>query len=185
MSMELSKFNQFMDSMDEQQLDLMFNKILAIKLRNQEREIKELKNEQEQLKEEVAINKLEQEKQIELERKRHYTTEDRYGYVSLNDLGQKFDVSIGSKTMGKLLRVVGLAKQKQSKTEPMRSAVVNDFAKSMLYGDFPTYQWNPEKCINKINKWLDSKGLIDEFYSIADEDKLKDYINSLADRYGI
>ena len=81
--------------------------------------------------------------------------------------------------MGKLLRLAGIAKSKQSRTEPMRSAIDDGFAKSQMVGEHKSYQWNPEKCIKKIDRWLNKEGIIDEFYKIDDEDKLKEYINEL------
>lgn len=120
----------------------------------------------------------------DLEIKRHRVEEHRFGFVSLNDLGQCYQVSVGAKTMGKLLRIVGLAKKKQSRTEPLRSATLNDYAKSKMYGNRPTYQWNPEKTIEKIDRWLDDKEIIDTFYGIEDEKELMEYINDLFEQYG-
>jgi len=178
---ELTNINNNMSFAD---LQGIINKAMAMQNEQLSRQVKELKEKQEMISKELEITKLEHDNLRELELKRHYTTEDRFGYVSASDLGQKFDVSIGSKTMGTLLRIVGLAKQKQSKTEPLRTSVVNDYAKSLLYGDFPTYQWNPEKCIKKINKWLDENGELEAFYSISDEKELAEFIKKLALKYG-
>jgi len=178
---ELTNINNNMGFAD---LQGIINKAMAMQNEQLSRQVKELKEKQEMISKELEITKLEHDNLRELELKRHYTTEDRFGYVSASDLGQKFDVSIGSKTMGTLLRIVGLAKQKQSKTEPLRTSVVNDYAKSLLYGDFPTYQWNPEKCIKKINKWLDEHGELEAFYSISDEKELAEFIKKLASIYG-
>lgn len=178
---ELSNVSNEMSFAD---LQGIINKAMAMQNEQLKNQMTELKKQQEMISKELEITKLEHDNLRELELKRHYTTEDRFGYVSANDLGQKFDVSIGSKTIGTLLRVVGLAKQKQSKTEPLRTAVVNGYAKSILYGDFPTYQWNPEKCIKKINKWLDEHGELEAFYSISDEKELAEFIKKLASIYG-
>jgi len=142
-------------------------------------EIESLKENNIQLSEKIDIVKSESDNLRELELKRHRTEEHRYGMVSLRDLGQCFNVSIGSKTMGKLLRLSGIALKGQTSTEPKRSMIINGYAKSEMYGDYPTYQYNPEKCIKKIDKWLNEIGVIDEFYAIDDEKKLQDYINNL------
>lgn len=178
---ELTNFNGDMSFID---LQSIINKAMAIQNEQLHKQMKELKENQEIINAELEEQRNKHNELRELELKRHYTTEDRFGYVSASDLGQKFDVSIGSKTIGTLLRIVGLAKQKQSKTEPMRSAVVDGFAKSMLYGDFPTYQWNPEKCIKHINNWLNKHDELDKFYSISDEKELAEFIKNLASRYG-
>lgn len=167
------------------ELQAIINQAMAKQGEQLYKQVLELKENQEQLAQEIQITKMEHENLRELELKRHYTEEDRFGYVSQSDLGQKFDVSIGSKTMGRLLRLVGLAKSKQSKTEPMRTAIVNEFAKSVLYGDWPTYQWNPEKCIKHINRWLDAKNLLEEFYSKSDEAELEAYIKELEKTYQV
>ncbi len=134
-------------------------------------------------KQELERIKNEAHTQLELERKRHRIEEHRYGFVSLGDLGQCYRVSIGSVTMGKLLRMVGMAKEKQSKTEPYRECISSGCSKSDTYGDNVTYKWNPEKCIPKIDKWLETEGLIDEFYSFDEEKKLHKFITELAEKY--
>ena len=164
-------------------LQNIINQAMSMQGLQLSREVAELKNEQVKLKEEMAITRLENEGIREVQLKEHRVKEHRFGFVGLSDLGQSYLVSIGSKTMGNLLRLAGLAKKKQSKTEPVRTATLNNYAKSMMYGDYPTYQWNPEKCIEKIDRWLEKEGLIDEFYAIEDEKKLMEYINNLFEIY--
>ena len=147
------------------------------------KQIQKITEEQETIKAELATTTEENAALRELELKRHRVEEHRYGFVSLADLGQVYQVSIGSKYMGKLLRLAGIAKAKQSKTEPLRSSTLNNYSKSVMYGDFPTYQWNPEKCIAKIDRWLDKIGVIDQFYAIDDEAKLHKYIQELEQKY--
>lgn len=166
-----------------QDLQVKMNEMIAQQQSTLNRSLLEIRHEQDKQKEEILTMQKEHEGARDLEIKRHRVTENRYGYVSLSDLGQSYQVSIGSKTMGKLLRVVGLAKKKISRTEPLRSATLNNYSKSMMYGEYPTYQWNPEKCIEKIDRWLESNNIIDEFYSIEDESELMEYINELHDLY--
>lgn len=184
---DLMKFEGNRDSNDMKFLDLqsIINNAMAKQNEQLYQMVKEIKENQEKQQEEMSIIKTENENLREIELKRHRVTEHRFGFVGLSDLGQSYEVSIGSKTMGKLLRLAGLAKKKQSRTEPMRSATLNDYAKSMMYGDYPTYQWNPEKCIEKIDRWLEKEDLIDEFYSIANEKDLMEYINNLCFKYDV
>ena len=79
--------------------------------------------------------------------------------------------------MGILLRLSGIAKSKQSTTEPLAEMVRADYAKSQdtNWGGV-IWQWNSEKCIGKIDRWLEKEGLIDQFYSITDEKELMRYI---------
>lgn len=164
-------------------LQNIINKAMSRQNEQLYKEMKKLEDSQNKIKEEFEIKTMEFDSLRDMEIKRHRTAEYRYGFVSLGDLGQCYSTSIGSKTMGKLLRLVGLAKNKQSKTEPYRESIVNNYSKSQMYGDNVTYQWNPEKCIVKIDKWLTKVGVINEFYSIDDEDALKNFINQLETDY--
>lgn len=136
------------------------------------------------MKESREIDKEIHEKQLELERARHRKAENRYGYISLSDLGNQYKVSIGSKTMGTLLRLSGIAKSKQSTTEPLAEIVRSEYAKSQdtNWGGV-IWQWNSEKCIGKIDRWLEKEGLIDQFYSITDEKELMRYMQYLEENY--
>ena len=183
MNNDLQVYAGEVEGMNFYELQAMINKGMAMQNQQIFKFLQELKEDNEKLTETVEIVKAENESLRELEIKRHRVEENMYGYVSLSDLGQSFQVSIGSKTMGKLLRTVGLAKAKQSKTEPLRSAIVNDYAKSLMYGDHVTYQWNPKKCIEKIDKWLNEMNLIDRFYAIEDENELADFIKWLEETY--
>ncbi len=167
-----------------QELQVKMNEMITMQQNALNKSLRDLKGEQERQGTKLELVQKDYQKAIDVEIKRHRVAEHRFGFVGLSDLGQSYEVSIGAKTMGKLLRMAGLAKKKQSKTEPMRSATLNDYAKSMMYGDYPTYQWNPEKCIEKIDVWLEDKGFIDEFYSIAEEKELMEYINNLFESYG-
>lgn len=166
-----------------QELQIKMNEMIAIQQSKLNKSLRDLKGEQEKQAKKLEMVEREHEEARKLEIKRHRVTERGWGYVGLSDLGQSYEVSIGAKTMGKLLRLAGLAKKKQSRTEPMRSATLNDYAKSMMYGAYPTYQWNPEKCIEKIDRWLEQTGVIDEFYSIDNEKELMEYINELYELY--
>ena len=118
----------------------------------------------------------------DMEISRHRKLEARSSFVSLSNLGQMYQTSLDFKTMGKLLKLSGIAKDKEFKIEPFRSFLINGYAKSQMYGNNVTYQYNPEKCITKIDRWLNSVGVIDEFYSIEDENKLMKYINELSNQ---
>ena len=114
-----------------------------------------------------------------LEVSRHRVTESIYGFVSLSDLGNHFKIHIGSKTMGKLLKVVNIAKMGKSNTEPYSNLIQDGFAKSMMYGDNITYQYNPDKCIKKIDRYLEKCELLERFYLIDNEHDMQKFINDL------
>lgn len=167
------------ENMEFTDLQNIINKAMVAQTKQLAKQLQETKEEVETLKEQVDISQEKAETLRELELKRHRAEEHRFGYVGQSDLGQIFQVSIGAKTMGKLLRLAGLVKSKSRRAEPLRSAIVNGYAKSFMYGDYPSYQWNPEKCIQRIERWLDDKGILDTFYGIDDEKELADYIKDL------
>ena len=173
------------NNMSFSELQNQMNQIMVIQQNQLHKMITELKDGQKKIEEKMEIRDLEEESLREVILKDHRVKEHRYGFVGLGDLGQIFTVSIGSITMGKLLRLAGLAKTKQTKTEPLRSAIINNYAKSFMYGDYPSYQWNPARCIEKIERWLDKEGILDEFYAIGDEKELTKYIGDLYAKYDI
>ena len=174
-----------LDSYTPEQLQIMSEQITNLRMKKYEEKLEQLDNVVKKQNEELSIVRAENESIRELEISRHITDKDRFGYVSQSDLGKKFDVSIGSGMMGKLLRIVGLAKQKQSTTEPMRFAILENYAKSIMYGgEYPSYQWNPERTINKIKIWLEGEGLLVTFFSKTTEKELHEYINELYEMYG-
>lgn len=184
MSNNLVKINNYIQSLNPAELEMIQKQIYEIQFSQIKQALRDVKDEVNKLKEVREIDKEMQEKQLELERARHRKAENRYGYISLSDLGNQYKVSIGSKTMGILLRLAGIAKSKQSTTEPLAEMVRADFAKSQdtNWGGI-IWQWNSEKCISKIDRWLEKEGLIDQFYSITDEKELMRYIQYLEETY--
>jgi hypothetical protein len=190
MSNEIARFNDFnhfLENMDDTQLDMVQKKIYTMQLQKLDRALAEVTDKVEKLEEARNIDKEMSEKQLELERKRHRVAENRFGYIGLSDLGKQFSVTIGAKTMGQLLRVAGIAKAKQSVTEPYAEMVRQEYAKTVdtTFGAniYKTYQWNSEKCIAKIERWLEKHNLIDQFYSIDNEKELMRFIQELEERY--
>lgn len=180
---KFSEITDFIESMDETQIELLQKKIYDMQFKRIDKALSEVVDQVSKLSEAREIDKDMYEKQLELERARHRKAENRFGYISLSDLGNQFTVSIGSKTMGIVLRLAGIAKAK-SITEPLAESVRADYAKSQ---DTPwggiIWQWNSERCIEKIDRWLEKEGLIDQFYSFTDEKELMKYIKHLEDVY--
>ena len=191
--LDLSNPN-FLDEMDEQQEERLFQVMLAKRQQRSEQNIKRLfdvvekqaerfNNEIETVKLETQRHREDTEKILELERKRHRIEESRFGYVSLRDLGTSFEVPIGAQTLGKLLKVVGLAIRQRGKTEPYMEQIRNGTAKNKPYKDHVHYQWNPEKTINTIDKWLAENGYIDHFYACQTQEELYEMINEVYEIY--
>ena len=120
---------------------------------------------------EVAINSLRKKAQLD-------------EYCNLSDLGNNFRVKIGAKTMGKLLRVVGIAQSSRyTTTKPYHSlcpkfAVTSSFTDN--YGNtHQTFKWNYNNCLKKIDEWLQNHDLYEDFYAVATERKMEKFINDL------
>ncbi len=184
MSNNLVSINNYIQSLNPAELEMIQKQIYEIQFSQIKQALRNVEDEVTKLKESREIDKEIQEKQLELERARHRKAENRFGHISLSDLGNQYKVSIGSKTMGILLRLAGIAKSKQSTTEPLAEMVRADFAKSQdtNWGGI-IWQWNSERCIGKIDRWLEKEGLIDQFYSITDEKELMRYIQYLEENY--
>lgn len=110
-------------------------------------------------------------------------------FVNQNNFGSNFRVKIGSVTVGKLLKVVGLAKVSIRKTEPYQISVESGYAITDKYIDnitgeeYRSYKWNYKKCLEKIEDWLSNHGLLEQFYSICTEKEMAKFINTLYDLY--
>lgn len=184
MSNNLVAVNNYIQSLNPAELEMIQKQIYEIQFSQIKQALRDVEDEVIKLKESREIDKEIQEKQLELERARHRKAENRFGHISLSDLGNQYKVSIGSKTMGILLRLSGIAKSKQSTTEPLAEMVRADYAKSQdtNWGGV-IWQWNSEKCIGKVDRWLEKEGLIDQFYSITDEKELMRYIQYLEENY--
>lgn len=183
----LNEFSEMLEQLDDAQLDLISKKIYALQFQKLDRAISEVVEKVNVLEQAREIDKELHEKTLELERKRHRVAEHRFGYIGLSDLGKQFNVTIGAKTMGSLLRIAGIAKSKQSTTEPYAEMVREGYAKTVdtTFGNtvYKTYQWNSEKCIAKIERWLEKHDHIDQFYSIDNEKDLMKFIQDLEERY--
>lgn len=135
---------------------------------------------------ELEQAKLEQKKQLELEIARHRVTESKFGFVALTDLGLKYQVSIGPKVLGKLLRVVGICQPKSNQTIPFRRMIDEGFAQTDdRYDGYgrTNFKYNPDKCIKKVDRWLTDRGHLDEFYSATNEKERAEFIGRLFVNY--
>jgi len=190
---------QFLDEMDEEQEEQLFSVMLAKKQKRTEDGLKRLFDavkkeseirfqETEALKLSIERQKEDAEKQLELERKRHRVTESKFGFVTLRELGVKYDVPMGNKTMAKLLKIAGLAitridKDNKGYTAAKMECIRDNTATNDTYEGHDTYKWNPEKTMNKIDRWLEKNGYIDQFYACEDQTELYKLINELYSIY--
>jgi len=165
------------DNLNDKELELLQTKLILKKQSFLEQQIK--KTQEQLLIQDAKIEIMEQNKENEIQLAIHSlrVQEGRYDYVTLKDFGKNFTTSIGSKTIGKLLRIVGLAQQKNT-TEPYRHHIPK-YARHRSLGKYSTVDWHYENCITQIENWLRDRNLFEKFYSIENEKKLQEFINDL------
>ena len=106
--------------------------------------------------------------------------ESKRKYVLLNELGNHFNTKIGSKTVGRLLRIIGLAQMKSNDTVPYQNSVPK-YAVNLL--DFEEkrvgFVWQYENCVKKLDKWLKENDLYEDFYSITHQKDMAEFVRNL------
>ena len=106
--------------------------------------------------------------------------ETKREYMLLNELGNHFNIKIGSKTVGRLLRIIGLAQMKQNKTMPYQHSVPK-YAVNLLDFEEKTvgFAWHYENCVKKLDKWLKENDLYEDFYSITHQRDMVAFVKDL------
>jgi len=155
------------------------------KLTNQQKEIVEtVKIVQEENRNEIDKIRAESDKKLEVTINQMRVARNKWGFDSQSDFGMKFKVSIGSKTVGKLFRVVGLAKKsKTGRIEPMRRAIESGKAATEIANGYEVFRWHHEKCLEHVENWLSSHNLLGKFYSFDKEKDLREFIQYLYNVY--
>ncbi|HNR88552.1 MAG TPA: hypothetical protein PKM65_09460 [Spirochaetota bacterium] len=109
----------------------------------------------------------------------NHVREPKFEYVNLAKLGYSFNPSVGAKTMGVLLRKVGLARRDLGDTSPCREFIENKLAMSRAGENYATFNWHLERTLAYIDEWLKERNLFEEFYSCREERKLERFIKEL------
>ena len=196
---ELVKINSLdISKLDDQDVDIIYQQIMQRKFNNMLARQEQMEDSMKKLEARIDINQTELENRIEdmkidNEKKLEVTintyrvdkNKDKWGFESQADFGNRFRVSIGSKTVGKLFKVIGIAKKSKKKTEPTRDAINSGKSTTEIVKGYETFRWHHEKCIKQLEKWLLEHDLLEEFYSIDKENDLQIFINNLYDTYVI
>jgi len=127
--------------------------------------------------------KADNERKLQVAKNSMQVAQNKWGFISQTDFGLHFKVSIGSGTVGKLFKIIGLALPSKGNTTPYRKYIENGTATSDETLGYPIVKWNYEKCVKRLDKWLEEKELTETFYSIEKEKDLMKYINSLYKDY--
>jgi hypothetical protein len=106
------------------------------------------------------------------------------GWMNLGEMGRSVTPSISSVRMGKLLRVVGIAKRSSSKTTPYQEYIGPEkLVRVEVYDTASGYKWNFKRVFNHINVWLEKNGYLEQFYSTETEDDRARLIDRLHYQY--
>jgi len=114
-------------------------------------------------------------------------TKNKDNYLTQSEFGTRFNNKIGAKYIGKLLKIVGLAKKSYGRTVPYQEFVPK-YATNIINNDREVdydifYKWNYNNCSKYINQWLLDNDYHDKFYGIIDKEELIKFIDSLYDKY--
>lgn len=184
---DISKFS-------DEELDLIQQKITERKVNALAQRVEQIEDRVSQAIEKIDIvntemsNKFEDlkadnDKKLEVSINTYRVNTNKYDFESQAEFGNKFRVSIGAGTVGKLFKIVGLAKPSKGKTEPYRTAISEKKATTEIINGFETTRWNHEKCLKQVEQWLSEYGLLEKFYSIDKEKDLQKFINNLYNEY--
>lgn len=183
--------NWDISQLSDSEMDLIQQKINQRKISQISKDLEEVKSGLSKINEKVDIQSEEfsnkfDDLQADNERKlkvaitTYRVDKNKWGFESQSDFGNRFRVSIGSQIVGRLFRIVGLAKSsKTGCTEPYREAINAGKASTDIVRGFEVHRWHHEKCVNHIEKWLKDHDLLEEFYSFDKEKDLQKFITDL------
>jgi hypothetical protein len=134
---------------------------------------------------EIEISLHTEELQTALKNQTHLKESKETKYLNQADCGARFNQKLGSKTFGKLLKVVGLAKKTYKRPTPYEQYVpkyaINDFNNEKVSDNEIYYRWNFNEVIQFVDNWLRETGRYDIFYSLVNKGEVIEYINDLYD----
>jgi MFS superfamily sulfate permease-like transporter len=180
-------------TMPDDQIDAIIDKLLFTKISRIEKRLTEMQKQlqeqqnlimakHESIESEIINIKDTQSKTIELAANSLRVKQPKLDYVNQGDFGRFFDISIGGKTVGKLLKVVGLAQKSRSYTTPYREHIPK-YAVVQAHENYSSFKWNYTACMKYIDEWLKENDLYETFYAMETTHKLEQFINSLYDEY--
>lgn len=169
------------EALTPDQLELLQTKVLARQMNLFQQNLKRIDERLETQEAKIDIVKADQQKTIEVAANSLRVQQGRFEFVNQGDFGRFFSVSLSSVSVGKLLRIVGLAQpSRKGSTVPYRERV-GKYAQVTANAKYSVTQWHYERCMERIDKWLTENGHYETFYSIQSEKELKAFIDSIHD----
>jgi len=182
------------ENITDAQLDTFIEKAMIAKIKRVENKLAQIEDKQKYLEEKTStmldetnleINRLKEDNEKTLKTAINSLRQEIYdGYLGQGDFGRQFRISIGSVTIGKLFRIVGLAQISKGKTTAYRQyipkyAKITSASKETVNGtiSFSLTNWHYTNCMEFIDNWLIEHELYDTFYSIPSEKEMKNFID--------
>lgn len=176
-----------------EELEIINQKLMSVKMSRYEDKLMQLSDKLEKIEESQGIfednfnNELEKrdlkyEKQMNVAVNSIRVNQPKYGYVNQGEFGRYFTISMSSITLGKLLKLSGIAMRSKGRTTPYRNFIPK-YAQIQAHENYTSTKWHYERCLDHIDKWLKDECLFEEFYSKETEGEMKIFIDDLYDRY--
>lgn len=167
-----------LNNCSEEELQIIQEQAMVLRMKKYEAKLEYVMSELSKTKEEIAIMNEANERTMEAAVNSIRVNQPLVDYVGQKDFGNLFTVSIGSKTVGKLFKIVGLAQKTKGRTTPYRD-LIGKYAKVVATTNYSDFKWHYENCLNKIDMWLAENNKRQEFYSKKNEHELEQFINEL------
>lgn len=170
------------DNLGMEELQILSEKIMAKKMTMLQKQVEEVKSDLSKTNEKVKNIENQQAKTLDVAINSMRVNQPKYGYVNQGDFGRFFTVSIGAKTLGKLLKIVGIAMKNKNDATPYRDRIPK-YAITEAYEKYTAVKWNYDECLNVIDKWLKENGYFESFYSCKTQSELEKFINSIYEKF--
>lgn len=185
-----------------EQLDVMQQNIMVVRMKKFEAslanvfdEVKKIKEGQSIFKDEVMLeiakndDKYQKQMDVAVNSVRLTGRNNMGQYVKQTDLGKKYVVNISSVSMGTLLRLCGIAwKNRKTTTPKMQDGdkyCIIDPVTDKCGNIRESYSWHRQNCMDAIDDWLKDNDYYEEFYSISNQNEMKEYIKTLAIKHDV
>ena len=112
---------------------------------------------------------------------------NQYGedFFILKTFGSLYDVPIDSRSVGKLIKIVGLSDL--GTTRPTIYAIENDYIRSYNAAprgkNYINYKWNFKKCAKEIDDYMKDHNYFNLFYQLKDSELRKKLIGIMYEEY--
>lgn len=142
--------------------------------------INRLKDEQERLKSETN-SKISNVLSIAESGKR--ATSDKREYLTMTEFGKNFTPELSNFSVSKVFQIIGLTYKEKREHRTVPYSKYMGYYVRRVTNNKNFYAWSYERCLKKIDSWLEKNNHHKEFYSKSSEPEMRHYINYLYELY--